>query len=373
MCKILVYCTDAEIFQNNRILDEKIAADYPGALWVLRLSEVLSKQGIKTVTGDVARLLIKREGVVASNFILIQEECAADGIELIKLGAIPFLITSFESPLYSYNFYKNIKTITSKYMNRVLFSGSLENVDLNGKNHALHFPCYSLLQKAEIVPWEQRKFIVMIAANKYWKLRRNSIRNFFVWLRDLSLNRKNFHTDLHLNNQLHDQRLSVIEYFGQHSEIDIYGEYWRDITNLPSKWQNRLAGILENINPVKCADKQKTSSEYKFSICFENLSYEGYVTEKIIDCFNSGVIPIYMGAPDINDFVPENSFIDFRDFGSLSDLNIYLKGLTNRQAMSMLDAGQNFLKSEGGYRFSYEGFSEEVNKMLTEVIVKSSM
>jgi len=189
----------------------------------------------------------------------------------------------------------------------------------------------------------------------------------------LSLNRKNFHTDLHLNNQLHDQRLSVIEYFGQHSEIDIYGPCWQDITNLPSEWQNRLAGILEKTKPDKCADKQKISSEYKFSICFENLSYEGYVTEKIIDCFNAGVIPIYMGAPDINDFVPENSFIDFRDFGSLSDLNIYLKGLTNKQAMSMLDSGQKFLKSEDGYKFSYEGFSEEVNKMLTEVIVKCSM
>lgn len=373
MYKILVYCTDTKIFQQNRILEKKIAAKYPGALWVKRLSEIVSKQGINTVTGDVARLLLEREGFEVSSFILIQEEGAADGIELVKMGAVPFLITSFESPIYAYDFYKNIKTITSKYMNRVLYSGAIEKVDLNGQNHDLHFPCYTFLQKTEIVPWERRKFIVMIAANKYWKLRRNTIRSFLVWLRDLCLNKKNFHTDLYLNNQLHDQRLAVIEYFGQHSEIDLYGANWQDITNLPSKWQDRLPEILKKISLGICKDKKKTSSEYKFSICFENISYQGYVTEKIIDCFNAGVIPIYMGAPDINDFIPEDSFIDFRNFSSLPDLNTYLKKLTCKEAMNIIDAGQNFLKSKKGYKFSYEGFSEDVNKMLRKVIAKFSI
>jgi hypothetical protein len=369
MNKILAVCTDVIIFQENRILDKEFSANYPGALWVSCFSDIAEKQGIKTVTGDVARLLVKKGAIASSNIFVIQEEYSSDGIELIKMGAIPFLITSFESPLYAHYFYKNIKVITSEYMNRILFSGAIENVDSNGNNYSLHFPSFSSTElRREIIPWDQRKFIVMIASNKYWKLRRNSIRKYLAWLRDLALNRENFNSALHLNNQLHDQRLSVIEYFGKNSEIDIYGAHWQDTTNLPPEWQKRLAGILEKVNQGKCTDKQEVSSEYKFSICFENLSYQGYVTEKIIDCFNAGVIPIYMGAPNINDFVPKNSFIDFRDFSSLSELDIYLNGLTNKQAMSMLNSGQSFLKSEYGHMFSYEGFSEEVNKMLTEVV-----
>jgi len=39
-----------------------------------------------------------------------------------------------------------------------------------------------------------------------------------------------------------------------------------------------------------------------FQFCLENDSYESYYTEKIHDCFLTGTIPIYYGAPDIGDF-----------------------------------------------------------------------
>jgi len=61
--------------------------------------------------------------------------------------------------------------------------------------------------------------------------------------------------------------------------------------------------------PVDCfgsqtrpvSDKVKTLSQYRYSLCFENTFTPGYVTEKIIDSFLAGSIPLYWGGapPDI--------------------------------------------------------------------------
>ncbi|MCL1721757.1 glycosyltransferase family 10, partial [Vibrio parahaemolyticus] len=43
--------------------------------------------------------------------------------------------------------------------------------------------------------------------------------------------------------------------------------------------------------------KTHTLKNYKFCICFENAQMiEGYITEKIFDCFFSATVPIYWGA-----------------------------------------------------------------------------
>ena len=65
-----------------------------------------------------------------------------------------------------------------------------------------------------------------------------------------------------------------------------------------------------------------------FAFCFENSdSYCGYITEKIFDAFFSGTIPIYFGAPDIQDYIPKNCYIDYRQFHSTDELVKKLKSI----------------------------------------------
>lgn len=45
--------------------------------------------------------------------------------------------------------------------------------------------------------------------------------------------------------------------------------------------------------------KEEGLCDYMFSVVIENGFYESYYTEKILDCFATGTIPIYLGAPDI--------------------------------------------------------------------------
>lgn len=54
-------------------------------------------------------------------------------------------------------------------------------------------------------------------------------------------------------------------------------------------------------------------NRYKFIICFENSYADGYITEKIFNCFFAKTIPIYKGSKKINTYINENCFIDARD------------------------------------------------------------
>ena len=74
------------------------------------------------------------------------------------------------------------------------------------------------------------------------------------------------------------------------------------------RYKNNIGGAIK--------DKQTFLSKYKFNIAFENCSYDGYATEKIVDAFAAGVVPIYYGDPRItSDFNPK-TFINVHDYPS---------------------------------------------------------
>jgi alpha(1,3/1,4) fucosyltransferase len=71
---------------------------------------------------------------------------------------------------------------------------------------------------------------------------------------------------------------------------------------------NNLGYIVDN--------KLAFLNNYKFTIAFENSSYPGYTTEKILHAFLANTIPIYWGNPLIDqDFNPK-SFINCHEYSS---------------------------------------------------------
>ncbi|CAG8490672.1 11053_t:CDS:2, partial [Scutellospora calospora] len=80
---------------------------------------------------------------------------------------------------------------------------------------------------------------------------------------------------------------------------------------------------------------------YKFVLAFENSNCESYVTEKVYDSLKSHTIPIYMGASDIDDFVPPNSIIKVTDFKmSKTSLIIFIKLLIIKHYMKVISNGK---------------------------------
>lgn len=78
------------------------------------------------------------------------------------------------------------------------------------------------------------------------------------------------------------------------------------------KWRNNTGG------PVK--DKMAFDREHKFSIVCENSAHPGYTTEKIVQAFAAGCIPIYWGDPEIARVFNAKAFIHVRDYGSINEV-----------------------------------------------------
>ena len=53
--------------------------------------------------------------------------------------------------------------------------------------------------------------------------------------------------------------------------------------------------------------------KYKFILCIENSYSNGYITEKIFNCFFARTIPLYKGSPIINEYINNLSFIDLNN------------------------------------------------------------
>jgi hypothetical protein len=76
------------------------------------------------------------------------------------------------------------------------------------------------------------------------------------------------------------------------------------------------------------SSKQKLLRSYKFVLAFENSSCRDYVTEKLFQPLMTGCVPVYRGAPNVEDFVPgDHCYINAADFASPRHLAEYLQRL----------------------------------------------
>lgn len=72
-------------------------------------------------------------------------------------------------------------------------------------------------------------------------------------------------------------------------------------------------GRYKNNIGKQVIDKFQFLSDYKFSICFENSKFEGYISEKLSNAFEAGTIPIYYGDDTILELINNRAYIHVRD------------------------------------------------------------
>ena len=68
-------------------------------------------------------------------------------------------------------------------------------------------------------------------------------------------------------------------------------------------------GCKTNNNSKGVQNKIQFLSNYKFSIAMENSKGDGYISEKIIDSFKAGTIPIYYGDYMIDEYINPKTYI----------------------------------------------------------------
>lgn len=138
-------------------------------------------------------------------------------------------------------------------------------------------------------------------------------------------------------NLLFVERVQAVEYFAQQPlGMDLYG----------IGWENAGSDIIESAYRGKCDCKKEILQGYKFSLAYENVKgLPGLITEKIFDCLGAGTVPVYLGAPNIEDYMPKTCFVDVRQFDGYAQLYTYLANMPEEEYQRYLDAAQSFIGS----------------------------
>ncbi len=86
-----------------------------------------------------------------------------------------------------------------------------------------------------------------------------------------------------------------------------------------SKFGNKIEGIYgRGYNVVE--NKLEALKDFRYSIIIENDNCDAMFSEKLIDCFVTGTIPIYWGCKSIVDFFNKNGMLCFENINELETI-----------------------------------------------------
>ena len=184
-----------------------------------------------------------------------------------------------------------------KYKNSVKIAYYSENIipDFNVADYALsqtHFNYFDRHFKYPSFIWNLYKL------NKYDIIKiRNDLLN--------NPNRTKFCAAV-ISNQFSDFRLNFIDQLNKYKTVDMGGKSFNNIGG----------NVVNKINFL---------SSYKFSIAMENSEGDGYISEKIIDAFIAGTIPIYYGSYMLDEYINPKAYILIKDNNNIKKKIEYIK------------------------------------------------
>jgi hypothetical protein len=173
---------------------------------------------------------------------------------------------------------------------------------------------------------------------------------------------------------LYQERVMTIRWFENYApqDFNLYGIDW----NMPVMPAGRFGSVLRRLwrgltkvvklRPFpsyvgRVENKSDVLKHVRYAICYENVrDLPGYITEKIFDCFFSGCVPVYWGASNVSDYIPEDCFIDRRQFADTEAVYNYIKNITEEEFLGYQERIAAFLQSDAAYQFSSEFFAETI-------------
>ena len=172
--------------------------------------------------------------------------------------------------------------------------------------------------------------------------------------------------------ELYSVRAKLVKWYEDNhpDSFDLYGMFWDRYPQTDSRIMNVLINRFGFIGQLMKTNytsyrgqverKKPVLERYRFSICFENVEgVPGFITEKIFDCFFAGNVPVYLGASNVEMYIPPNCFVDMRKFTSLADLHLYLSEMSEGEYMRYLNSIEEFLRSSAD-QFSIGTFAKNL-------------
>lgn len=273
-----------------------------------RLGKILKKLGWERKAIPV------KEDVRKIIFMNIPPTANRD-LNLIKLPKEKMVLFMWEPPLRIRKMYsKKIQDCFSR-----IYTWDDDLVD-NKTYFKFYYPVL-LPMIDQVVPFEEKKLCTMVVGNTCDMTR--------------------------YPEELYSERIKAARFFESIPEcnFEFYGKNWD-----PAEYKS-YKGTVD--------DKIAVISNYRFIICYENTrGLNGYVTEKIFDCFAAGTVPIYWGASNIEEYVPKECFIDRREFESLDQLYSFMRNMSAERYEEYLQHIRSYLTSEKAQLFSYDHFKD---------------
>lgn len=353
-------CTDIPGSDNDGVFNPTWIEMHPGSGWLAVFRQMGGEgNAFRCASGDLALARVRTGDWIASDTYVIDEMGSRVARDLIASGCVPFLQTAFESPLYAPLFYDRDYPARYKYATRYI-PKRVEKWSIRNQ----YFPSFgrSVLTKDS---GERMNRIVCVAGNKYrspdWDFSMVKSRATLVNLMKHSIGKivsSSYRNALFAS--LHNSRLQILLELARAGTLDLYGSGWDNELLVP-KTQREVFREITSAWKGRAGSKQELIRKYDFGLCIENTEQPGYITEKIFDCLAAGVIPVYLGAPDIADFVPSETYVDLRALKN-KDIHLpaFLTEMTQAERERLRRAGNVFLSSLAGDKYSYEGYAEWV-------------
>ena len=279
---------------------------------------------------------------------------------------------SLESPAVAHRAYHRLDRIAADSAQVFAFPGAkrLAPEASRSKFESIYYP--QLRRELGAAPaWRDRRFLVMISSNKRvtpgWeavdlKEPYRSLR--ILAARVLAMTYRFRRTWAAAD--LYPARVEAISWFGIRDGFTLYGPNWDRAR------RGNLGSAIAKSYEGPVPDKNRALQDFRFALAFENTVFPGYITEKLFDCFFAGTIPIYLGAPDVTEFVPAEAVIDKRRFRDPAKLEEFIRSMDERTADVYLQAAADFLRSPSFDRFTDSDFALRFVSAIAEVIDSSS-
>lgn len=312
-----IYNNDALFDSNNTVLNRDNCA-----LVFTGLREYLNKYNWQIHTIDLYANLCEVDVILFFSFDLKWYKI----IKTLKL-LDRTIYMAWEPPVVDINHFNGGIRLLKKYFKYIL-TWNDKMVD-NKRIFKYMYPYYFEAKKSNVA-FEQKKLLVNISNNKF----------------------------SYVKNELYSERKKVISYFDSEDGFSLYGSNW-DANKIKSY-------------KGKAASKKEVYYNFKFALSLENMkNIDGYITEKIFDCFCAGTVPIYWGAQNIDKYIPKDCYISYCDFKSLNELRSYIVNMKKDEYQKFVDKGQQFINSDAISPFQIESLGSIIRE-LSENISKSN-
>jgi alpha(1,3/1,4) fucosyltransferase len=326
-------------FRQGVIFDAKFDVN----LWVyVHLKKYLAKHHINIETIDDPKT------AQADAFIFINTPYLwhIDDWKLILKNPEKCVLFMLEPPIVNpFNYFR--------WLHRFFYKCGTWNTEfVDNKKYFYHYFAQSSFGiELTAKPFAGKKFLTLINGNKFSP----------IYMRILA------RLGMCQGRELYSERIRSIDYFESNipEKFDLYGHGW----NKPAAYnfKEKLFGFRKYKTYKGTIDnKIELLSNYKFSLCFENLTdVKGYFTEKLFDCLKAKCIPIYWGASDVETYIPPECFIDFRKFNDYGELLRYLESMDEDRYNEYIFNIEKLLKSERFLNAWFElGHSQRVLELL---------